>query len=366
MNFDFSPDQKSLKDHARKFLAGACPPDRARAVLDKPALAFDRTIWSRIAEMGWLGVTIPEAYGGLGLGPVDLCALAEELGRALAPVPFASTAYVFAEAVLAWGTEAQRERFLPAIVQGDLIGSLATSEGPYERLEARVADGRLSGTKLPVTDGEVADYALVTALEGSDVGMFVVALDHPTVSRRPLKTLDPTRGAAELVFDGSPVEPLGHPGDGIGILQDTLDRAAVLMAFEQIGGADRALEMACEYALQRHAFGRPIAGFQAIKHRLADMYVRNQVARSNAYFGAWSLQEKDNSRGRAAAAARVAASEAYWFAAKEMIEVFGGLGATWEADCHLHYRRARQLSLALGSPVTWRERLAGELEKTFS
>jgi alkylation response protein AidB-like acyl-CoA dehydrogenase len=182
------------------------------------------------------------------------------------------------------------------------------------------------------------------------------------VTRRPLRTLDPTRSAAALDFADAPAEPLGAAGDGPALLRTIFDRAAAFMAFEQLGGADRALEMARDYALERHAFGRPIGSYQAVKHRLADMYIRNQIARSHAYYGAWALGAGGAEMGRAAAAARIAAADAYWYASKEAIEIFGGIGATWEADCHLFYRRAKQLSLAVGAPSLWKERLVAELE----
>jgi alkylation response protein AidB-like acyl-CoA dehydrogenase len=213
-----------------------------------------------------------------------------------------------------------------------------------------------------VTDGDVATHAVVLALEAHELGLFLIDLSTDGVSRKVLKTLDPTRSAAELCFQNVAAERLGPAGAGEALLNNIIDRGAVLIAFEQIGGADQALEMARNYALERYSFGRPIGSFQAIKHRLADMYIRNQLARSNAYFGAWMLSEGSNTLARAAAAARIAASDAYWFAAKETIEIFGGIGTTWEVDCHLHYRRAKQLALMVGGPVVWRERLVSSLE----
>jgi alkylation response protein AidB-like acyl-CoA dehydrogenase len=183
------------------------------------------------------------------------------------------------------------------------------------------------------------------------------------VTREALKTLDPTRDAAKLTFAGAPAQRLGAAGAGLDLLEQILDRAAVLLAFEQTGGADRCLEMAKEYALERYAFGRTIASYQAIKHKLADMYVKNELSRSNAYYGAWALNTNASELPVAASAARIAGSEAFWFASKENIQTHGGIGFTWEMDCHLYYRRSRQLSLVAGAPRVWKERLVSHLER---
>ncbi len=366
MNFDFSDDQKSLKSDARKFLEGESPVGRVRKVLDDEAKAYDEALWAGVASQGWLGAAIPEEYGGLGLGYLELCVIAEELGRSLAPIPFASTVYLLAEALLLAGSDAQKAALLPKIVAGDVIGCLATSEGPGVlspgAVQASVSGGKLSGTKVPVTDGDIATHAVVLAKEGGKAGLFLVDLSSG-VTRQSLKTLDPTRDAAKLTFDGAAAERLGGAGEGFALLEQLLDRAAVLLAFEQCGGADRCLEMAKAYALERYAFGRVIASYQAIKHKLADIYCKNELARSNAYYGAWALNTNAPELPIAASAARIAASEAYWFAAKENIQTHGGIGFTWEVDAHLFYRRSRQLGLVAGAPRVWKERLVSQLER---
>ncbi|KQT35104.1 acyl-CoA dehydrogenase [Sphingomonas sp. Leaf412] len=355
MNFDYSDDQKMLKDEARKFLAAKCPTSVVRGVLDDAARHYDEALWKGVAEQGWLGAAIPEAYGGLGLGHVELCALAEELGRACAPIPFASTVYFVAEALMLFGSEAQKRKWLPKIAAGEVIGAFATSEGPgaIGRVKTKATGGRVTGTKIPVTDGNIADLFVVLAEDG-------LYLVEGPVAADVLETLDPTRNAARVTFD-NPGERLGSD-DGASAMQAVLDRAAVLLAFEQLGGADKALEMAKAYALDRVAFGRQIGGYQAIKHKLADMYVKNEVARSNAYYGAWALGTGAAELPLAAATARVAASEAFWFASKENIQTHGGIGFTWEADPQLYYRRSRQLSLVAGAPAVWKERLVSQLE----
>ena len=360
MNFDYSDDQKMLKDEARRFLDAKCPATVVRGVLDDDGRAYDADLWRGVAEQGWLGAAIPETYGGLGLGHVELCALAEELGRACAPIPFASTVYFVAEALMLHGSEAQKAKWLPRIAAGEVIGAFATSEGPgpvtARSVRASVSGGRLSGEKVPVTDGDVAGLYVVLARDG----LYLVE-GGEGVATEVLKTLDPTRSVARVTFAGAPAERLGSD-DAISAMQAVLDRAAVLLAFEQIGGADKCLEMAKAYALERHAFGRAIAGYQAIKHKLADIYVKNEVARSNAYYGAWALNTSAAELPLAAATARVAASEAFWFASKENVQTHGGIGFTWEADPQLYYRRSRQLSLVAGAPAVWRERLVSQLE----
>ncbi|WP_296599922.1 acyl-CoA dehydrogenase family protein [Phenylobacterium sp.] len=367
MNFDFSDDQKFLKNEARKFLEANGSTARVRKVLDDDSKAYDAELWAAVAGQGWLGAAIPEEHGGLGLGHIELCAIAEELGRVVAPIPFASTVYFLAEALMLAGSEAQKAALLPKIAAGEVIGCVASSEGPgvlnASALQATVSGGKLSGVKLPVTDGDIATHALVLAKENGQPGLFLVDLGVGGITREALKTLDPTRDAARLTFAGAAAERLGGAGEGLALLEQVTDRAAVLLAFEQCGGADRCLEMAKAYALERYAFGRVIASYQAIKHKLADMYVKNELARSNAYYGAWALNTNAPELPVAASAARIAASEAFWFGAKENIQTHGGIGFTWEVDAHLYYRRSRQLGLVAGAPRVWKERLVSCLER---
>lgn len=367
MNFDFSADQKFLQGEVRKFLAGNCQSARVRKVLDDDLKAYDADLWRAVVDQGWLGTAIPEAYGGLGLSHLELCVIAEELGRVVAPIPFVSTLGFLAEALLIAGNEAQKSTYLPQIAAGKIIGCLAAAEGPGvvagRTPEAHVSNGKISGTKMPVTDGAIATLAVVLANEDGRPGLYLVDLASSGVSRESLKTLDPTRDAAKIVFDQVPAERLGRSGEGLELLEAILDRAAILIAFEQCGGADRCLEMAKDYALARYAFGRVIGSYQAIKHKLADMYVKNTLARSHAYYGAWALNSNAADLPIAASAARIAGSEAFWFASKENIQTHGGIGFTWEMDCHLYYRRAHQLGLVAGAPRVWKERLVSHLER---
>jgi acyl-CoA dehydrogenase len=364
MNFDFSDEQHQLRDQARRFLTEHSTSKRIRQVLDGVA-PYDRAMWQEIAAMGWLGAAVPEEYGGAGLGHVGLCVLAEELGRALAPVPFSSSVYLATEALLVAGSEAQKEELLPKLVAGDLIGTLAWAEGAGNpdpaRIKARVSGGRLTGVKWPVADGGVADIAIVAARDEADrVVLALARLGGAGVHPETLSTVDPTREQVKLSFDNVPVEVL--PGDGWEALLQVLDRAAVLTAFEQVGLAQACLDMAVAFAMERHAFGRPIGSFQAIKHKLADVYVATELARSNAYYGAWALTAGAAELPLAAASARVSASDAAWLAAKENIQTHGGIGFTWEMDCHLYYRRAKLLALTLGATPWWKDRVVAALE----
>jgi alkylation response protein AidB-like acyl-CoA dehydrogenase len=366
VDFDFSPEQKEIQHQAHRLLSERCDLRAVRRVLEGEA-PYDRALWQQVAELGWLGVAVPEAYGGLGLPGSTLCVIAEELGRALAPLPVASSIYLGAEAILQAADDAQKRELLPPLVTGERIATLAAAEGmvgatDVEHQQARVDGGKLYGAKMPVPDGMVADWAVVSARAADGVGLFLVDLNDPGIHREPLQTLDPTRPQARIEFDAVPVQPLGHADGAFAALRGTLDRAAVRIAFEQIGGADAALAMSTDYAKIRHAFGRPIGSFQAIKHKLADMYTRNQLARSNAWYAAWALDASPAELPLAAAAARVAAGDAFEFAAKETIQTHGGIGATWEADMHLFYRRAKALGTLLDGPAAWRNRLVNALQ----
>ncbi len=367
MNFDFSDDQKSLRDEARRFLSEKAGAKVTRRVLDDASISYDEGLWRAVAEMGWIGAAIPEEYGGTGLGRLELCVLAEELGRAVAPIPFSSTVYFFAEALMLAGGEAQKQALLPKIAAGEVIGCFALSEAPgaptVQSISARFDGATLSGAKIPVTDGDCATHAIVVAKEGAGVSLALVDLNQPGVTRTTLKTLDPTRGHAKLEFKNVKAERVGAAGQGWELAEAILDRAAVLLAFEQVGGSQACLEMAIGYAKERYAFSRPIGSFQAIKHKLADMYVNIEVARSNAYYGAWALSTEAAELPFAAAAARAAASDAYYFCAKENIQTHGGMGFTWEVDCHLFYRRAKLLAVQAGAPAVWKEKLVKRLEQ---
>ncbi|MBY0329064.1 MAG: acyl-CoA/acyl-ACP dehydrogenase [Acetobacteraceae bacterium] len=366
MNFEFADELLAVRDGARSFLAKNAPTAAVRRVLDGEA-PYDAATWRAIGELGWLGAAIPEELGGSGLGHEGLCVLAEEIGAAVAAIPFTS-ACMAAEAILLAGDAEQQRALLPGLATGETIFCLALAEGPGNphprAVKAEVRGGRLTGTKWPVADGGIADRAVVVAGDADGgIGLFLVELAGPGVTRTALESLDPTRNQARLDFAGAPALPL-PAARGWAAVEAVLERSAVPIAFEQIGGARACLDMARDFAMERHAFGRPIASFQAIKHKLVDIYVANELARSNCYYAAWALGADAPDLSTAAAAARVSATEAFHLASKENIQVHGGMGFTWAADCHLYYRRAKLLSLMLGGAPWWKDRLVTRLELT--
>ena len=375
MNFDFSDDQKSLQDETHRFLRDRCDLSVARLVLDDQQQAYSESVWREMVELGWTGITIPEQYGGIGLGYLELCVMAEEMGRFLAPVPFSSTLYQFCEALLNGASKTLKQEILPQVAAGKLIGTMAFAEGigfpDPDRIGVRFKAGRLYGDKWPVADAMIAGAAVVLAVnEDNDPCLCFLDLDQEAVHRRQLESVDPSRSQGGLEFFGAEAENLtafegGSGKSGWQLFQRVLNAAAVLFAFEQIGGADACLAAATEFSRERHAFGRPIGSFQAIKHKLVDVYVANQLARSNAYYGAWALATGAEELPLAASVARVSATQAYEYAASENIQVHGGMGFTWEADCHLYLRRSRTLALLIGSSGLWKKQVTSELQRKF-
>jgi alkylation response protein AidB-like acyl-CoA dehydrogenase len=365
MNFDFSDDQKLLQQTARDYLAEHAPLTVCREILetDKP---YADDLWKGAAEMGWQGAVIPEEYGGAGFGHLELAMIAEEVGRALAPIPFSSSVYFATEAVLKAGSDAQKKKYLPDLASGAAIGTFALTEKPgqndVEGVEATVKGGKLSGIKLPVADGDVATFAVVAAKGEKGLSLYLVDLDQASVVRESITSFDPSRSAARITFDGADADLLGEDGGGAALAEQILDRAAVLMAFEQLGAADACFAGTKEFITGRYAFGRPVSSFQAVKHRMADMWCELELARSNAYYGAWALSNEDDDLGVAACISRIQASEAFSELAIEMVQLHGGVGFTWEYDCHLFYRRSKVLATALGSPAAWKDKLVTRIE----
>jgi acyl-CoA dehydrogenase len=366
MNFDFSEDQKLLQKTARDFLEEHSPLSACREILesDQP---YSQSLFKACAEMGFQGTVIPEEYGGAGFGYLELAVVAEELGRALAPIPFSSSVYLATEAILLAGSDEQKQRYLPGLASGEAIGTFALVEKPgqngTEGVEATFKGGKLSGTKLPVPDGDIADFAVVAAQGDGGLSLVLVDLDAVGVTRSAVGSFDPSRSLAKIEFDGAAGTLLGEAGQGGELAEKVLDRAAVLIGFEQLGGAERAFEMTKDFMNGRFAFGRPISSFQALKHRLADLWCEIQLTRSNCYYGAWALSNDEPELGVAACISRIAACKAYDLAGVEMIQLHGGVGYTWEYDCHLFYRRAKLLSVLLGNPSSWKNKLVTRLRE---
>jgi acyl-CoA dehydrogenase len=367
VKFEFSDEQEMMRSEARRFLQRECTSSVVRSVLESDK-NYDAPLWKSICEMGWTGVAIPERHGGLGAGYLELCVIAEELGRALAPVPLSSSIFLAAEAILRGGDDAQKSEWLPKLASGAAIGTLALGEGPGAASWGRCAakaekSGRgfaITGEKWPVGDGMAADVAVVPAIGPGGLGLYLVKLDQPGVERSSEPSFDESRPQARIILRAADAEYLGASNEAT--LQDVINRAAVLYSFEQLGGAEVCLNMAVAYAKDRFAFGRPIGSFQAIKHKLADLYAQLELARSNCYYGAWALSTNDRALPEAAACARLGISKIYFECAKEGIQVHGGIGFTWALDAHLYYRRSKLLSAVIGGQTRWRETLIQALE----
>lgn len=352
MNFDLSDEQKMLAEQARGLLAQRSPFDRLRALVDAQA-EWDEPLWREFSAMGFLGANIPEAYGGLGMSELDLAVISEELGRANAAIPWFSSIVLAADAIRLAGSEAQKHEWLPRLASGEVVGCFAHAEGPGPILGVGTtfANGRLSGFKTPVADASIADVAIVQVADG----LCLVRLDQSAVVRRRLASFDELRPYFRLEFQDPHAEPL--PGANRAVIEELFNRAAVQASFEATGAAEACLYMARDYALERQIFGRSLAGFQAIKHRLADVCVAIEMARSNAYFAGWAAQAAPARLPGAAAASRLTATAAFELAARENLQVHGGIGYTFEANCHFYYRRERAQAVALGGRDYWVERL---------
>ena len=375
MNFAFNEEQEELRAMARAFLADHSSSEQVRAAMQGD-LGYDAEVWKRIgAELGWPALLVPEEYGGLGLTWIELVALLETTGEALLCAPFFSTVCLGGSALLVAGSEAQKQEHLPALAEGQLRATLAFSEASgrwdAEGIETVAAasggDFVLRGAKRYVPDGHCADLLVVAArAEGSrgedGVSLFLVPGDAEGLAVTPLATVDQTRRQAQVELADVKVPAaacLGEPGAAWPALRRVLDLAAVGIAAEQTGGAQRCLDLAVDYAKERVQFGRPIGSFQAIKHKCADMMLAVECARSAAYHAGCAAAEGGEGLAVAASLAKATASDAYFQCAAEAIQIFGGVGFTWEYDPHLHFKRARSTATFLGDGDWHRERVAG-------
>lgn len=348
----------AVRHEAERLLREQVTGERIEALLDQPG-SFDRALWQLVSGQGWPAVGLPEADGGAGLGWPGLAVLCEELGRATAALPLVPTALL--ALLLREGPHAEvKSEWFDGLRDGALHACLALPALRSGHLQGapgmQSVAGRLRGHVSTVAFGATAYVAVVAADdELSHTGLWLVALDAPEVSREVVTTLDDARGFATLHFADAPAVCLGDAAT----LALLLDRAATLSAFEQLGGAQASLALAIEHAQQREAFGQPIARFQAIKHKLVEIYSAIEIARGCALNALESLDRcaSADERHEAAATARIAASQAHELAARDCINVFGALGLTREAAPHRHYRRARSLTLELGSTPVWRDSL---------
>ena len=366
MNFTFSDEQEELRRVVRQFLEAKSPETEVRRLMETTE-GYDPTVWRQMADqLGLQGLIIPEEFGGSGFSFVELTVVLEEMGRALLCAPYFSTVALAANAILASGDEGAKKELLPGIAAGETIATVALSE-PSGRWDegsitaSAVRDGsgyRIDGCKMFVTDGHTADTIVVAARTGSAVSLFVVRGDAAGLTRTPLATMDQTRKQAKLEFASTPARLLGQEGAGWEVINSVLDLAAIALAAEQVGGAQKCLDMAVEYAKVRVQFGRPIGSFQAIKHKCADMLLEVESAKSAAYYGAWAAAEGSDEVPVVASLAKSYCSEAYFHAAAENIQIHGGIGFTWEHPAHLYFKRAKSCELLFGDPSYHRELLA--------
>ena len=367
MNLDFSDDQKFLKEEARKFLEKEEALARNRSVLESNN-KVDENLWNKIVELGWTGIRIPEKYDGLGLGHLELCVVAEELGRFLAPVPFSSSVYLFTETIINFGSEAIKQAILPKLVTGEIVGTLAVTEAlmapSKDNITLSCKDGLVNGKKIAVPDAEIATHVIVTAKTDQGTSLQLVDLSSKGISIEHQENIDESRGYFSISFEDVESELIGDEINGWDLYESIVNQAAVLFSYEQIGGSQAALDMAINYAQERYAFGRPIGSFQAIKHKLADMYIALTLAKSNCYYAAWALSTNAADLPTASATARVSSTKAFQLCSKENIQTHGGNGFTWEYDCHMFYRRSKLLSLNIGSLSNWKEKLVTSLEQS--
>jgi alkylation response protein AidB-like acyl-CoA dehydrogenase len=366
MNFAFSEEQEELRRSVRRFLEDKSPVAEVRRLMETTE-GFDRAVWEQMAnQLGLQGLAVPEEYGGAGFGYVELIVVLEEMGATLLCAPFFSTVALGANALLSSGDEAAKKDLLPGVASGETIATLALTEdtGRWDLDGITLAasqsgsDWRLDGHKMFVIDGHTADLVLVAARTPKGVSLFAVEGDAAGMTRTPLATMDQTRKQARIEFASTPARLIGDEGGAARGLSRTLDLAAVALAAEQVGGAQRCLDMSVDYAKTRIQFGRPIGSFQAIKHKCADMLLEVESAKSAAYYAGWAAAEDSEELPVVASLAKSYCSEAYFHAAAENIQIHGGIGFTWEHDAHLYFKRAKSSELMLGDPSYHRELLA--------
>jgi len=370
MRFAFTDEQEQFRSILRRFLEDKSPTTEVRRLMETET-GCDREVWKQLSsELGLTAIHIPESYGGQGFGHVELGIAMEEMGRALLCAPYFASTVMAATAILEAGTEEQKRALLPAIASGDTIATLAVAEDSGQWNAAGVAATAtastgaytLDGRKSFVLDGHTADLIVVAARapgsrDEDGLSLFTVAGDAKGLTRTPLQSLDPTRKLARLTLDGVPAELLGAAGKAAGPVARTLDLAAVALANEMVGGAEKLRESAMDYAGMRMQFGRPIASFQTLKHKAADMLIDVELAKSAAYYAAEAADERDPDLPALASLAKACASEAYMQTAAHTIQIHGGIGFTWDNDTHLWFKRAKSSEVFLGNPAYHRELL---------
>ncbi|MBI2964557.1 MAG: acyl-CoA/acyl-ACP dehydrogenase [Deltaproteobacteria bacterium] len=366
MDFEFTPEHEELRQTVRRFLERESPEARVRALMETAA-GYDERVWKRMAEeLGLPGLVIPERHGGAGLGPVELAIAMEEMGRVLLCAPYLSTGVLSVYALLQVASEEERGRLLPEIASGALIAAVAlppqagSGDGAC-RATREAGAWRLDGSAGFVIDGHVADVVLVVARTAEGLGLFRVEGGAAGLRRTALPTLDLTRKLSRLEFSAVSAAAVSA-GDASAGLERALALTIAALGAEQLGGAQRCLEAATEYAKTRLQFGRPIGSYQAIKHKCADLLVEVEFARSAAYHAAFRARAgNDAEAAEAAHMAKAYCSEAYFHAAAESIQIHGGMGFTWEHPAHLYFKRAKASAVLFGDPIHHRRELARQI-----
>ncbi|MFI6361390.1 acyl-CoA dehydrogenase family protein [Nocardia sp. NPDC050630] len=366
MAFSFTAEQEELRATVRRFLADKSPSAAVRHWMETEP-GHDPAVWKQMAEqLGLHGLALPEEYGGSGGGPVELGIVLEEMGRALLPSPYFATVALGGQALATCGDDSAKARWLPAIADGSLTATLALAEesGSWRLADVTTVATRaekawtLSGTKMFVVDGDLADLLLVVAVDEAGLGLFAVDATAAGVTRTRLETLDPTRRLGRIDLNDAVAQRISPPADAEAYLQGIVDLAIVALAAEQVGVAQACLDAAVEYAKIRVQFDRPIGSFQAIKHKCADMLLEVEAARSAAYHAATVAAAGSTELPMAAALAAAYCSVTGTHAAKENIQIHGGIGYTWEHDAHLYLKRAKSSEQLFGGPASHRARLA--------
>jgi alkylation response protein AidB-like acyl-CoA dehydrogenase len=369
MSMMFNEEQEELRKSVRRFLEQKSSSADVRKLMETDE-GYDPAVWQQMAEqLGLQGLALPEEHGGSGYGFIEQIVVLEDMGRALLCAPYFSSVVLAGTALVESGDEAAQKDLLPGIADGSTIATLAWVENPSEwgvegisATAKRAGDGyTIDGTKTLVLDGHTASLILVVAQADGGPSLFAVDASADGLVRRKLETLDMTRKAAALEFSGVKARLIGNEGDAGGILERTLRVAAVALAAEQVGGAQKCLEASVDYAKLRVQFGRPIGSFQAIKHKCADMLLEVESARSAAYYAAWAIADGTDEVPVVVPLAKAYCSDAFANAAAENIQIHGGIGFTWEHDAHLYYRRAKSSEQFLGSATEHRDALAQAL-----
>lgn len=359
MSILYNDDQQAIAREAQRVLDARTDKTRLLALLEQTG-DYDRTFWETAVAQGWTGIALPEAHGGLGLSLIELGLVAQASGTATAGAPFLTSCYGAAQALLLSADKELKARCLPALASGASVATVAFAErnAPLPFAPAvTFVDGKLTGTKHGVVAGLHADVAVVWA--GHEGSPALVLADLGEVAREPVFSFDNSRGHAHLHFADAPATLLIDGETTRRAALDIFARMAVVAAHEQLGGAEALLFIARDYANTRKAFGQPIGAFQSVKHRIADLYGLVEIARANCIHAASREGEPDFLR--AAAAARLSATDAYDTAARDCVQVHGGIGVTWEAGLHLHMRRARSLAIEQGNMLFWEDVLVAEL-----